>query len=126
MTAELKKIDQNTQLSRPISPEAAELGVLDMSERLGFRLAHRMNLGAWKSVMTFCQRHIGSLWIYLATYNLMNVFGIENVENAEVDKPLILVANHRSFFDMYTVSSVIFRRTRRPVTTSSPTCAASS
>ncbi len=25
------------------------------------------------------------------------------------------MANHRSFFDMYTVSSVIFRRTRRPV-----------
>ena len=75
-----------------------------------------MNLGVWKRLMTFCQRHIGSLWIFIATYNLMNVFGIENVENAEVDTPLVLVANHRSFFDMYTVSSVIFRRTKRPVT----------
>jgi len=75
-----------------------------------------MNLGAWKQLMTFCQRHIGSLWIYLATYNLMNVFGIENVQNADVERPLLLVANHRSFFDMYTVSSVIFRRTTRPVT----------
>lgn len=65
--------------------------------------------------MTFCQRHIGSLWIYLATYNLMNVFGIENVQDAEVDRAILLVANHRSFFDMYTVSSVIFRRTTRPV-----------
>lgn len=45
----------------------------------------------------------------------MNVFGIENVENADVEKPLLLVANHRSFFDMYVVSSVIFRQTRRPV-----------
>jgi 1-acyl-sn-glycerol-3-phosphate acyltransferase len=75
-----------------------------------------MNLGVWKRLMTFCQRHIGSLWILIATYNLMNVFGIENVENAEVEKPLILVANHRSFFDMFTVSSVIFRRTKRPAT----------
>ena len=33
----------------------------------------------------------------LATYNLMNVFGIENVQNADVDQPLLLVANHRSF-----------------------------
>ena len=75
-----------------------------------------MNHGVLKRLMTFGQRHIGSLWIYLATYNLMNVFGIENVENAEVEKPVVLVANHRSFFDMYTVSSVIFRRTKRPVT----------
>jgi len=97
-------------------PLREEIKVLTATERLGFRLTHRMNLGAWKRLMTFCQRHIGSLWIYIATYNLMNVFGIENVENAEVDKPLVLVANHRSFFDMYTVSSVIFRRTRRPVT----------
>jgi 1-acyl-sn-glycerol-3-phosphate acyltransferase len=46
----------------------------------------------------------------------MNVFGIENVESSDAERPLLLVANHRSFFDMYTVSSVIFRRTTRPVT----------
>ena len=96
-------------------PAGHEIAVLTATERFGFRITHRMNLGFWKRLMTFCQRHIGSLWIYLATYNLMNVFGIENVENAEVNKPLILVANHRSFFDMFTVSSVIFRRTKRPV-----------
>lgn len=102
--------------AKPFVPEAAELAVLNGAERAGFRLAHRMNLGAWKRLMTFCQRHIGSLWILIATYNLMNVFGIENVEKTDVDRPLMLVANHRSFFDMYTVSSVIFRRTKRPVT----------
>ncbi len=96
-------------------PEQTEIEAISPVERLGFRLAHKMNLGAWKRLMTFCQRHIGSLWIFLSTYNLMNVFGIENVENSEIENPLILVANHRSFFDMYTVSSVIFRRTRRPV-----------
>jgi 1-acyl-sn-glycerol-3-phosphate acyltransferase len=89
--------------------------VLSTTESLGFRLTHLMNTGVWKRFMTFCQRHIGSLWIYLATYNLMNVFGIENVENTDVDRPLVLVANHRSFFDLYTVSSVLFRRTKRPM-----------
>ena len=92
------------------------MAVLDLVERTGFRLAHRMNIGFWKQLMTFCQRHIGSLWIYLATYNLMTVFGIENIQNSDIDRPLLLAANHRSFFDMYTVSSVIFRRTTRPVT----------
>ena len=96
-------------------PTGEEIALLDATERAGFRLTHRMNHGAWKRFWTFCQRHIGSLWIKICTYNLMNVCGLENVENADVDKPILLVANHRSFFDMYTVSSVLFRRTKRPM-----------
>lgn len=103
-----------TQL-HPLVPVATELAPLNLTERAGFWLAHRMNLGAWKRLWTFCQRHVGSLWIYLATYNLMNVFGIENFERTDPELPVLLVANHRSFFDMYTVSSVLFRRTRRPI-----------
>jgi 1-acyl-sn-glycerol-3-phosphate acyltransferase len=96
-------------------PTAEEIGVLAPTERAAFKLVRKMNFGTWKRFWTFCQRHIGSLWIYVATYNLMNVFGIENVQNSNPARPLILVANHRSFFDMYTVSSVMFRRTTRPV-----------
>lgn len=97
-------------------PLPEEIAVLGTTEKIGFALTHRMNHGRWKRFWTFCQRHIGSLWIKICTYNLMNVFGIEHVENSAVDRPLLLVANHRSFFDMYTVSSVIFRQTTRPVT----------
>jgi len=104
------------EVFKPMFPHEEELNVLDGVERAGFRLVRRMNTGAWKVFWTFCQRHIGSLWIYLATYNLMNVFGIENVSSSDPDRPLVLVSNHRSFFDMYTISSVIFRRTPRPVT----------
>ena len=100
---------------KALYPTDEELSRLGTTERAGFKLAHRMNLGSWKRLWTFCQRHIGSLWIYLATYNLMNVYGLENVEQTDVDRPLLLVANHRSFFDMYTVSSVLFRRTKRPM-----------
>ncbi len=103
------------ELLEPTLPTRAEIGVLAHNERFGFWLTHRMNVGVMKRLMTFFQRHVGSLWIYLATYNLMNVFGIENVEKTDVERPLILVANHRSFFDMYTVSSVLFRRTKRPM-----------
>jgi len=106
----------NTQDSQTaLYPTSEEFSVLNSSERIGFKLADRMNRGAWKQFWTFCQRHIGSLWIYLATYNLMNVYGLENVEQTDAEKPLLLVANHRSFFDMYTVSSVLFRRTTRPM-----------
>jgi 1-acyl-sn-glycerol-3-phosphate acyltransferase len=96
-------------------PTKEELSVLSSMESVGFRLARRMNTGVWKRFWTFCQRHLGSLWIYLATYNLMNVFGIQHVEQTDPDRPLLLVANHRSFFDMYTISSVLFRQTKRPI-----------
>jgi 1-acyl-sn-glycerol-3-phosphate acyltransferase len=103
------------EISQPAYPEPEEIAVLDNLERLGFQLTHRMNQGSWKLLWTFLQRHIGSLWIYLATYNLMNVFGIKNFEATDPERPVVLVANHRSFFDMYTVSSVLFRRTDRPI-----------
>lgn len=108
-----QKIDQPP--NEIFVPEVEEISVLNTTEKIGFKLTHRMNLGRWKRFWTFCQRHIGSLWIKIATYNLMNVFGIQNVENSDSSRPLLLVANHRSFFDMYVVSSVIFRQTKRPV-----------
>lgn len=120
MSEELVEISKDQALvesaEASLMPTAEEISVLRPIERAGFKLARAMNFGVWKRFWTFCQRHIGSLWIFLATYNLMNVFGIENVQNSDSTRPLILVANHRSFFDMYTVSSVMFRRTTRPIT----------
>ena len=54
-------------------PTLEESAVLGITERLGFRLTHLMNLGVWKRLMSWCQRHVNSLWMYIATYNLMNV-----------------------------------------------------
>jgi 1-acyl-sn-glycerol-3-phosphate acyltransferase len=93
-------------------PTAAELAVLAPSERFAFRVTHRMNEGAWKRFWTFCQRTLGMGWIRLATYNLMRVYGLEHVESVAHERPLLLVANHRSFFDMYVVSAELFRRTK--------------
>lgn len=113
LDAQNKKIEKkDTQV---LIPKQEEISVLSTTERFGFWLTHRMNLGVWKRIWTFFQRHIGSLWIKIATYNLMNVFDIENIQNSDTNRPLLLVANHRSFFDMYVVSSVIFRQTTRPV-----------
>ncbi len=94
-------------------PTVQEISVLSATEKFGFRLTHKMNQGAWKRFWTFCQRHVGSLWIKISTYNLMNVFGLENFEKTDPTRPILLVANHRSFFDMYVVSTTLFRKTDR-------------
>lgn len=90
---------------------AEELAVLSPMERLCFRIVQRMNYGRWKRLWTWCQSTIGAGWIHLATYNIMRVYGLENVAAAARDRPILLVSNHRSFFDMYAVSTVLFRRT---------------
>lgn len=101
-------------VAAPLSPSAEELAPLTPFERRAFLLTHRMNQGRWKQLMTFFQRTFGATWIQLATYNLMRVYGLENVEAASRQRPILLAANHRSFFDLYAVSSVIFKRTRWP------------
>jgi 1-acyl-sn-glycerol-3-phosphate acyltransferase len=92
-------------------PAPDELAVLNWFERLAFRLVKRMNQGYWKRFWTWCQKVFGAGWIHLATYNLMQVYGLEHVEAASRERPILLAANHRSFFDMYTVSTVLFRQT---------------
>ncbi len=95
----------------PLVPTPEELSVLSPFERFAFRVTHRMNLGRWKRFWTWCQSFFGAGWIQLSTYNLMRVYGLENIEAVDHARPILLVANHRSFFDMYTVSTVLFRRT---------------
>ena len=101
-------------MDQEIDPTPEEIAVLNSLERVAFRVSHRMNQGRWKLFWTWCQKYIGSRWIQLATYNLMRVDGLEHIEAVSHERPLLLVANHRSFFDMYAVSSVLFRRTRWP------------
>ena len=108
----ISDIEHLRSLGKPLEPSAEELAVLSSFERFAFRVTHRMNQGRWKRFWTWCQSGFGAGWIYISTYNLMHVYGLENIEAVDHDRPILLVANHRSFFDFYTVSSVLFYRTR--------------
>ena len=107
-----KKAEVST-LANSLYPTKEELSVLSPTEKIGFKLTRKMNQGAWKRFWTFCQRHLGSLWIKISTYNLMNISGLENFAETDPTRPILLVANHRSFFDMYVVSTALFRKTDR-------------
>jgi 1-acyl-sn-glycerol-3-phosphate acyltransferase len=105
-------VDQSLiDITTSLEPTHEELATLSGFERFSFRLVRRMNQGNWKRFWTSCQKILGAGWIHLATYNLMQVYGLENIHSASRDRPILLVANHRSFFDMYTVSTVLFRNT---------------
>src|SRR6266853_6776266 len=65
--------------SEAVEPTPEELAVLSLFERFAFRVTHRMNRGAWKRFWTWCQSVFGAGWIHIATYNLMRVYGLENI-----------------------------------------------
>ena len=61
-------------------------------------------------VIRLLQRHVSANWIDLSTRNLLHVQGVERLPPFDRDTSTILVANHRSFFDLFAVSSVIVKR----------------
>jgi 1-acyl-sn-glycerol-3-phosphate acyltransferase len=79
-------------------------------ERFAVRLVRRMNRGGWQRLWFWCQREIGARWIEAALGDLLEVHGLEHVAATSRERPVVLVANHRSFFDLYVVMSTLFRR----------------
>lgn len=94
-------------IDRPIPSEIRT--TLAPLERLHFEVARRMNREPWKGVWTWCQRVVGATWIAAVTGRLLQVEGLEHVRAAYPRGPLLLVANHRSYFDMFVVSSLLHR-----------------
>jgi 1-acyl-sn-glycerol-3-phosphate acyltransferase len=86
------------------------LGLLTPFERFAVRLVGRMNRGGWQRVWFLGQREIGARWIALILGDLLEIHGLEHVAATSRDRPVIVIANHRSFFDLYVVMSTLFRR----------------
>ncbi len=94
-----------------IDPTADELAVLTPRERLAFRVTHRMNREPWKSLWGRFQRSVGVGWIDVCTYNIMRMYGLDQLRSMQRTRATILIANHRSFFDFYAVSAMLFKHT---------------
>lgn len=61
-------------------------------------------------VITTLQRHFSANWVDVSTRNLIHVRGVERLPRFDRDGSTILIANHRSFFDLFVVSSVLLKR----------------
>jgi 1-acyl-sn-glycerol-3-phosphate acyltransferase len=94
-----------------LEPTREELGVLAPMERLLFRVAYRMNRGLAKAFWSWFQRVISARVVRMMTRGRLKIHGIEHVTRASRERPILLVANHRSFFDMYVVSSSVLKMT---------------
>lgn len=86
------------------------LEVLTPFERAALRLARAMHQEPWASWCVAGQRQLGARWITALAGPLLDIHGLEQVAATSRERPLVLAANHRSFFDLYLVMAVLYRR----------------
>ncbi len=60
------------------------------------------------------QRIFGSTWIDRCTRNIRHVHGLERIGTLDPNKSYVCVANHRSFFDLYTVTGFLVHHGHLP------------
>ena len=53
--------------------------------------------------------HFTHNWVSLCTDNLWELHGLEHVRDLDPPQGVVLVSNHRSFFDMYMGSAILYR-----------------
>lgn len=85
--------------------------LLTRLERLQIRLVRAtLDPGPLDSAIRFCQRTVGQRWIRAVSSRLRQVHGLERLPRWDPSQSLILVANHRSFFDLYVTTAELVGR----------------
>ena len=82
-------------------------------ERIAVPLMEIINASRWlKRCLHAVIGGFNALWIEWSTGVDWKIDGLQQVLSLQAPKGMILVSNHRSFFDMYIGSTIINRRTR--------------
>jgi 1-acyl-sn-glycerol-3-phosphate acyltransferase len=104
---------------RPVRPDLLQLakGRLSLRERTILAIVRAsFDGGLVARLLPYLQRGVGQAWIYHATKRLCSVEGLEGtlalMEPSEPGgrrRSILLVANHRSFFDLYVITARLVR-----------------
>lgn len=93
--------------NRPLSDFYPQLS---RSERLHARfIAWVLKSPRLDRLLAACARLIGRGWVDLVTARLRQVHGLDRLPPLATLKKAIFVSNHRSFFDMFVLSMVLYR-----------------
>ena len=78
-------------------------------ERWAVSLGETLNTNPWlKATCASFAAHVPRGFVGWASRPRLRMFGLENMSQLEPKRGVILVSNHRSFFDMYVASTAIF------------------
>lgn len=97
-----------------VEPSREDLAPLRWFERLAFRWCHVVNSWPWlKRLSQVFLLRVGTLWVWFCTRHLVRIDGADVLKALDPKQPLLLCANHRSFFDMYVLACYFSRITGR-------------
>jgi 1-acyl-sn-glycerol-3-phosphate acyltransferase len=81
-------------------------------ERISVPLLEATNRRPWlRRILHFASGWLNAAWIYAATAKRWQISGLESLQTLDAPGGIILVSNHRSFFDMFTISTILKFRT---------------
>lgn len=96
-----------------LTPTREQLECLQGFEKAAFWFSDLFHRNETASKLSqFYQSTFGASWVDFSTRKLRYVQGTEHIRNLHPDRGIILVSNHRSFFDLYVTSSVMYTETR--------------
>lgn len=95
-----------------IRPTPEQLASLTQFERTAFEIADAVNRRpAFKRAAHAFLKSVGAGWVYQCTKNLVHIKNLEHLTSLNPDRGVVIVANHRSFFDQYLIASQLLRNT---------------
>ncbi len=92
-------------------PTREQLGLLHKNERIAYALADFVNLRMQGTQAAWNTAFMGGL-IWSAGGRRLQVEGLETLASYGKQERLLLVANHRSFFDFYVITAILFWKTK--------------
>ncbi|HUB08034.1 MAG TPA: lysophospholipid acyltransferase family protein [Myxococcales bacterium] len=95
-------------MATPAANDREILAPLSRFERFSYRLARFLN--RWfKWLFTFYQQQILGIVFPLCVGRSVRPHGLEHARALPERAPILLVSNHRSFFDFYVLSTVLYK-----------------
>jgi 1-acyl-sn-glycerol-3-phosphate acyltransferase len=95
-----------------VEPTSEQRRLMTWWERVNFRFCDWINRDdRWrKRASNWFLRTFGLAWVWPSIRHLVHVDGLPRLQTLHPPKGLLLVSNHRSFFDMYVISCILYRK----------------
>jgi 1-acyl-sn-glycerol-3-phosphate acyltransferase len=114
----LAELRATVERERPIAAPPFE--VLGPFERLAFRVMRWASIGGGAGLGALWQRWILEPVFGLILFRRLTIRGLARLEGVPPDASILLVANHRTFFDLFVLGWILVRTWRKRWRTSFP------
>lgn len=97
-------------MKRNIQPTPEQWRALTPVERFNFRVTNYLNTSPkMRRVLTRIGAIWGKLYVEIGTSNIVLHHGFENFKKIDPHKAVLLVVNHRTFYDQFVITARLFR-----------------